>query len=363
MKSRKIILLLIIVFPKIVFAKTERIDLGYLSENDTYIKEDNDYIDIEKDEFIEIHTNYSEISNINFSILPINLKLYELEVYYKDELIKYTPRVNYYVFKSERLYDNDLETYYTHGNAQSFFVLYLDKSYSVNDLKIKIYTKKQDDSIFDLEIARRVKLNNSIDRWHIITFINDNRSDINYRIDTERKYRYYMEEEIKIDNNIDDNLIQEDFININLESQDTFINEEVIKEDNISECNEEYIDNQNYDSLLSNEYDYYVEEYNDVLNIDYLDKNEDIIDEQLDDLLFNSENIKILNNNEEKYKEISNNNEKNKNNNKVINIKNNTYSIKEKRKRIIKILIACLLIIVDFIIVIIKIKKKNVESI
>ena len=354
MNLKKIILLIIIVFPKIVLANNQEfIDMGYLSENSDYIKVLDDYIDIEKDEFIKVHTIYPEISDINFMILPTNLKIYELEVYYNSELIEYTPRINYYVQDSEKLYDNDLDTYYMHGHDQSSLILYLNNYYDVKNLIIKMYTKEQEDIIFDFDIGRRIKLNNSIDRWHIISFIDDNRSNIEYEIETERKYRY-LKENIIISNNLNetnDTLVDIDKIELDYSNKETVIDKSIES------------DNYNNETIIDDETIYLIQ---DKIELDY--ENDNIQDYDLeqpinDDNENNNTDIKVAILNNENNTIEDNNNE-----NEVLEKNVITYSIKETKNKnktikIIRIVLGIILLIIDIILMILKRKKKNVESI
>ena len=195
------------------------IDMGYLDENDEYVKDENDFIKESLDEYIIINTNFEDISEVSFIYMPTRLKIYELEVYYKDEKIEYTPRINYYVQHSENLSDGNLDTYYTHGNDQVFLILYLDKEYKLSDLTIKIYTKSQDNYRVYLDSYPNINLNNDIDRWHIISFVYDinNIRSVNYDYNIQKKYKYYKIEKlienkyVEYDEN-ENNIILEDYI-------------------------------------------------------------------------------------------------------------------------------------------------------
>ena len=324
------------------------IDMGYLDLNDDFIRDTEDYILDESDEIIKIHTTNKKISKLTFLYLPTDLKISELEIYNKDELVKYTPRLNYYVQFSDNLYDSDVDTYYVHGHPSVFFILYLDDEYDIKDLTIKIYTKKQDNNYINLEVGDDVLLDNSIDRWHIINFIIDNTNTTNYEIKSNKKYRYYKEE--RVINNVylteGDNLILDDFII-------------------------EYVYHmKGLNNLENNEVDYLTDIYNE--GIEELSNtiiNENIYNEKVTDLFINLE-------------ETNNNNPNN-----IANLSNSkdydyyTYNledeyedydeiiyVKEDNKvnksifKIIKYIITIFFICIE-IILFIKRKKNNVESI
>ena len=245
MDIKKILILFIIAFPKLVFASSyygkyfpsneeciesdickvesvkkyntysfNYIDMGYLEDNNDYIKDEKDYIEDSLDEYITIDSNINEIDKVSFIYLPISLKIYELEIYYKEEKLNYTPRINYYVQFPENLYDNNLDTYYIHGNYQSFFILYLDKKYKLTDITIKIYTRSQNNTKLSLDLYNNIILNNDIDRWHIISFTNNNTNEAKYTYNKKIKYKYYNIEKI-VENHYmetDNNIILDDYI-------------------------------------------------------------------------------------------------------------------------------------------------------
>ena len=285
MNYKKIILLLILLFPTSVFASDyirvfepcvesdickieeikkyntyslNRIDMGYLSDNNEYIKDSNDYIVSYGDEVINIHTYQPSVSKIIFTYVPPELKIYEIEVYYNNVKIDYTPRISNSLELLKRFYDNDFDTYYSHDNYQKALVLILDKEYDTKDLVIKMYTKKQDNYTISLDMKDAIILNNDRDRWHIIKIDSHIIEPTFYSINEEKKYRYYKEE--KIINNIyepdGDNLILDDYITEYIyykKEDDTNKTEEkntVYKENKLSNLKE---DNNNKSITLNEE--------------------------------------------------------------------------------------------------------------
>ena len=341
------------------------IDKGYLDDNDLYIKDESDFIEEEGTEFIHIHTYVKEDNKIVFSFLPTDLKIYELEIYYNDELINYSPRIAVDVIKSERLYDKDLETYYLHRNNQSFFVVYLDDTYILEDIKIRFYTKQQDNKIFSFSYKDFIMIDNSIDRWHEFTFSSDVTGETEYRIEKNKKYRYYEEE--KIINNeyvLDgDNIILDDYITqyiyymkeeTNEIIEDSFI-ETNTQSDNDFSCNNEIVienEDNNIVELISNKVDFE--------NYIYLDTNDVAVNEQLTETNILAHNDNITSDVIPIDNDIDDNN----------NIDNDsiTYSLEEttsdkkkknKKSKKIKILVSIILIIIDIILII---KKRKTMS-
>ena len=383
MNIKKIILLLIIIFPKVVYAseyykiegtciesetcKKEEIikyntyslnyvDMGYIEENSDYLKDENDYIEIESDEYITVHTNEKKVSTIFFTYLDTSFKIYELEIYNNEELIEYTPFLNYYVQFPQKLYDKDLNTYYRHGHSGSYLVLNLNKEYNLEDLKIRIYTKSEEDTFTTINTGGKIDLTNNIDRWHIITFKSDNLDTVEQEIMYYKKYRYYKEE--KIINNIylsdGDNLIEDDYIfdYIYYQKYDVSNNNQIISSniDLINNNNKNLEKTNDNEKLIKNE----ILENNENNYVTVGEPKEMIIFEK--DNSYNLESNNVIDKKQED-NDIDNKNITKKDRN--LNVKKET--VKKTCK--FRIIISILLIIIDFIIVLIKRKKNKVESI
>ena len=388
MNLKKILILFIILFPKLVnasdFHKIEGtciesstckkeeikkyntytvnyIDMGYLEDNNDYVKDEEDYIEIEGDEYISVKNYNKNVSSIEFQGLSTDFKISELEIYYKDEQIKYTPRKNFYVQFPERLNDNDLETYYTHGNDASFLVLFLDQEYDIDNLTIKIFTKEQDDINISLNIGSNINLSNNKDRWHIIEFQNANSDIIENKIEKLKKYKYFKEE--KTINNIyaleGDNIILDDYI----VEYEYYVKD---MDNNVEKVIEKA--SKKYEPLtISNEDRINIKTLNNLKTLNYEKKDikeslENINEEQPEIINDINKSYNIVND----YKEVAHldstesleidNNIKNKDVEQMnTNTKNNNKNI--------RILISLILVIIDIILIIRKRKRKYVESI
>ena len=368
------------------------IDMGYMEENDDYIKDDNDFIIEEGNEFITLHNTSKKVSELYFS-LNTDIKIYEIEIYSKEKLIFYTPRLNFYVQFSNNLYDKNLDTYYIHGNKHILLQLDLDNEYDIEDLVIKLYTKTEENSTIRINsTSNNIYLDNSIDRWHIINFKNDEIDIVEQVIDNKIKYRYYKEE--KIINNIyvedGDNLIKDDYI---IDYIYYAKDDECDEDDDIEDAyinNEEENDSNEY---ISNDIDISNKEIKEIkkenTSINTITYKAD--SKNSDTKVINNKNIDIIKNEEKTYNV--------KNDNRVIDkldyenkkieslekesvVENNIikhaekttmkndlieYKIITKEKhnnsKMFKIIISFLLIVIDLIIIVIKRNRKNVESI
>ena len=174
----------------------EYIDMGYLEENDLYIKDESDYIFreniVEKvteyDEMINVNTYTVHKRNIYFSELSNNLKIYEIEVLKNGEKVdnyKIYYNKNYEVLDINNINDEDYDTYFLNTtNSKNFYIaISFDRTINLNEIEIIVYTKKDDDIHFTLllEGYKVVNLNNNVDRKHIISFTETrDREDVEY---------------------------------------------------------------------------------------------------------------------------------------------------------------------------------------
>jgi len=212
--------------------KIEYEDMGYLEENDIYIKEEKDYIIDERitnkldnyEEIITINTTFDAQMRIYFKNFSRFLKLYEVEIYYNDELIDYVPSypTNFPQPELNKLNDKNFDTYYenTTDDDSYYMSFYLKKRYLLNKLKFIIYTKENDDMKLTmlLESDKPIVLNNNVDRKHIIVFnvvdtLPENEIEYLY-VNKNILYKYYKELKIPTNNYVynGDNIIIDDYI-------------------------------------------------------------------------------------------------------------------------------------------------------
>lgn len=219
--------------------KLEYEDMGYMMENDDYLKDEDDYIYEESlvneyrdsDTHIKINTTYENMDILHFNYLSENIKIYEVEFYYKNEKINYTiNNLNHFLDINQlditNINDGNYDTYYTniitHQYLRACISFNLLKMYNLNDLKIVVYTKQGDNSDITmvLDNYKYFELYNNIDRKHIITFntvdkVNEN---VEYFYKERIKlYKYYKENKIILNNYVreGDNLILDDYNIVN----------------------------------------------------------------------------------------------------------------------------------------------------
>lgn len=180
----------------------EYIDMGYMKDNELYIKDENDYIIEEtftneykeSDEYITINFDYLCKVRTLFLLTDIkDLELTELEVFYKGEKIDYTIE-NITNDKTNYLYDNNLDTIYKH-NSSTYISLAFSNGLLLKDTKIIMHTKKGINSSFTLYMGHRpnIILNNNTDKKHIISFNIVTETD-----EIDKKVEYFYKDEIKL---------------------------------------------------------------------------------------------------------------------------------------------------------------------
>ena len=320
----------------------EYIDMGYMKDNELYVKDENDYIieEIftneykESDEYITINFDYLCKVRTLFILTDIkDLELTELEVFYKGEKINYIienitdDKINY-------LYDNNLDTIYKH-NSSTYISLAFNKGLFLKDTKIVMHTKKGINSSFTLYTGHSpyIILNNNTDKKHIISFnIVTETDEIDKKIeyfykDEIKLYKHY--EEIKIPQNLyvkeGDNLLLDDYKIIN----DYYERDKLILKDNLIINNK----NQTINDLI----EYASSEVKIECDINY-----QINDKYNCKFILNDINItkdiyvNIKENEIEKYGEIKKEPEQSKNN-EIIKDNNIKTEIKEEIKNIIEV--------------------------
>lgn len=201
-------------------------DLGYLEENQLYIKDENDYIEemvdttkdnIYGDEYIIISTLSLKRNTIFFGNIDTNFKISEIEIYYKDKKIDY-------MVNDENLYpninDNDLNTIFENKRSNGNLVLRLNEFYDSKDLKVILYTPENSHSTFKIYLENKVPIEINNSKKHIITFNNEESSiEALYEYkEINRLYKYYDEQKniknIYVQNG--ENLLLDDYKIINI---------------------------------------------------------------------------------------------------------------------------------------------------
>jgi len=161
-------------------------DLGYIEENDEYIKDENDFIYGEKisdknsgsDEYIVVNLSDANKEKLGFKMgnISYGLMIYELEIFHKGEKVEYVvgnkSEFVKYDLNIDNISDNDLDTYYSHDiNHLYIHIKFLEK-YNMEDIEIVIHTKESNDKsfLFYYDNRPKVVLHNNVDRKHIINF-------------------------------------------------------------------------------------------------------------------------------------------------------------------------------------------------
>lgn len=199
----------------------ELIDKGYLSDNDLYIKDENDYkyefvenINNPDNEMISLNINNLLVDNINILNINNKSKIYEIEVYNKGVKIDYnynTLHINNKVF----INNNDFRSFSESLFYQAKINLLFTEQYNLNDLTLVIYSINED---LDNKMTISVGDNNYpliLNKY--VTYIKfSNESSEKYG--TYKKYYKYYENKYNVLNEyktIGDNLILDDYKIIN----------------------------------------------------------------------------------------------------------------------------------------------------
>ena len=225
------------------------IDMGYLEDNNYYIKDLNDYIysyeDNKDSDIYYVNNNILDktTNKITLSNIGQYLKIYEIEVYYKNKLLKFNYDI-YHIFDKQYIFDNKIDDNY----AEVFLLdneinIYLDKYYDINDLSIVLYSRELLNNTFC-----SMKVNDDIFKHKIdsyITVFKFNSNIVNGNKKVVKKYRYYnqiIEDKYET--------IDYDFTKINDENYEVY--EEYYKRDKLELADDIIIDdNQSlYDFII-----------------------------------------------------------------------------------------------------------------
>lgn len=185
-------------------------DLGYKEENNEFIKDENDFIEVETEtnnkensiEYINVKTSLNTKNTFLINNISNNLTIKEIEIYYKDELINYS-------FSNEEeflslnptainIYDKDLETFFNTPRRYINLALKLNNTYVLNQLKIIIYSTSNEESTFEFKFNEYIPIKLNKGNKHIITFTNDESiEETTYTYKEYKKlYKYYKEEKV-----------------------------------------------------------------------------------------------------------------------------------------------------------------------
>lgn len=242
-------------------------DLGYLLDNDDYIKDENDFIEeytllddylIDSDEYININSKINNLMHIRFANILTGVKIYEILVYYNDKEISY--RYFYNNFEDFiRAFDYKFDTYNYSTKDNSFINLVFEQDYLLENIKIVIYTDNIDinfDIIINSLDTKNINFNGN---KHIITF-NKVKEDIEYKYGSlVKKNRYYALELLPTNNYIDcgENIILDDYII----DYDYYIRNKLVLKDDIVI--------KDFNTGVNNFIEYSTGDVNSVCNIDY----------------------------------------------------------------------------------------------
>ena len=203
-------------------------DLGYLEENELYIKDENDYLEniinttrenINSEEYITISTLSLNRNTIFFGNIDINFKISEIEIYYKDQKIDYEIN-NEHLYKNiENIKDNNFNSFFENTRLNNNLVLKLKEFYPSKDLKVIIYTEENSPFTFKMYVDNKVPIETNNSKKHIITFNNDTSSiEALYEYKEIKKlYKYYYKQQniknIYVQNG--ENLLLDDYKTVN----------------------------------------------------------------------------------------------------------------------------------------------------
>ena len=356
-------------------------DLGYMENNDLYIRDEKDYIEKdyyteeyieENDELVVIPSSSFQTCSLKLNKISLNTKISELELIYNGKKIDYRFMYNN-ISNSSNINDSNYDTYATILSSKAYIRFETNINFSIYNLEIVIHTKEKNiNSSFDIELGYdiyNVRLRNN--KKHTYTFNNVENVEYKY-LKSNRLYRYY--EEIKVKNDIyvidGDNIILDDYkyikkyykrdklvLSDNNIIDDTYNNLNSFIEyssgDVIIDCNIDYLKNGTYNCLYK-------------LNDIEVEK-EIVVNSKEENVLKNSLNIKESKNNKVKNK-VNNNILKDVKEDIIVNdfkeIKNNIINKEDKKylKNIIKYIIILFMVCIE-IILYIKRKRKNVEKV
>lgn len=180
-----------------------RIDMGYLEENDKYIKDENDFIyefnDSNKNEdtisFVNFNYDVNEANEITFYEIGMYLKIYEIEVYYDGNKIDFLYDVNL-IKDNKYIFDNNINDKYGEILMKNNSVtIKFDKKYDLNKLNIVMYSRKLFENTYgSLKVNGSSLVNKHFFDSYITIFCFNNNTNVGYKKYI-KKYKYYKVEE------------------------------------------------------------------------------------------------------------------------------------------------------------------------
>ncbi len=171
------------------------IDMGYLEDNNYYIKDLNDYIysyeDNKDSDIYYVNNNILDktTNKITLSNIGQYLKIYEIQVYYKNKLLKFNYDI-YHIFDKQYIFDNKIDDNYAEVYLfDNEINIYLDKYYDINDLSIVLYSREFLNNTFCSMKVNDDIFKHKIDSYITIFKFNSNVGNGNKKV--VKKYRYY----------------------------------------------------------------------------------------------------------------------------------------------------------------------------
>lgn len=177
--------------------------MGYLEENDKYIKDENDFIyefnDSNKNEdtisFVNFNYDVNEANEITFYEIGMYLKIYEIEVYYDGNKIDFLYDVNL-IKDNKYIFDNNINDKYGEILMKNNSVtIKFDKKYDLNKLNIVMYSRKLFENTYgSLKVNGSSLVNKHFFDSYITIFCFNNNTNVGYKKYI-KKYKYYKVEE------------------------------------------------------------------------------------------------------------------------------------------------------------------------
>lgn len=180
-----------------------KIDMGYLEENDKYIKDENDFIYEFKDStnkdknisFVNFNYDINESNEITFYEIGMYLKIYEIEVYYDGDKIDFSHEVSL-ISNNKYIFDNNINDKYAEVLMKNNYItIKFDKKYDLNKLNIVMYSNKLFEKTYgNLKVNGSLLINKHFFDSYITVFCFNNNTNVGYK-EYIKKYKYYKVEE------------------------------------------------------------------------------------------------------------------------------------------------------------------------
>jgi len=171
------------------------------------------------DEYIKVKSINKNSYLIQFRDFKSHMKIYELEIYYKNKKLSFS-FINNPSSKLSNIIDNDYSSYIDCNEIRDFYVNLYD-FYNSNDIIIKLYTDDDIDYKFLLtfgDYSKYITLHNKNKNKHIISFDNkDSKTEYKF-MGLKKIYRYYKEEKKVLNYYVENgnNLLIDDYIELDI---------------------------------------------------------------------------------------------------------------------------------------------------